>query len=168
MVEQQEHQRPARSSLGEVFERVHKVETDLGEVKQELAGVTVSLNSMSQTLNQVAAGFQARAATDWKALASWATVILAVVGVFSTLALSPIKERVQGQESELRNLNDERRRDQSSAIAEAEQRGRLLERMDAFGDRVDVIQELQRRDQQAAQAAAAAAAAAATAAKERP
>lgn len=167
MVDPQE-QRPARSSLGEVFERVHKVETDLGEVKQELAGVTVSINTMATTLNQVAASLHAKASTDWKALASWATVILAVVGVFSTLALTPIKERVQGQEAELRNLQDERRRGQSQAIAEAEQRGRLLERMDAFSNRVDVIQELQRRDQQAQAAATAAAAAAKATSGDRP
>jgi uncharacterized protein YdbL (DUF1318 family) len=134
--------------MGEVFARVHKVEEDVGSVKQQIAGMEVSLNTMAQTLNQIAVTVQARSSTDWKALASWAAVILAVVGMFSTLTLSPIRERVTQQELEVRAVRDERRREQQLDLQEAEQRGRLLERMDGYNERLNLLKEIEAMRQQ--------------------
>lgn len=139
MTEQEPHDRPPRTSMGEVFARVHKVENELAEVREDIAGISVNLQGQGQTLSRIANTLEQRSGTDWKALASWATVVLGITGLVASLVLAPMRAQMDANRTAIdrlaefriidtRNQLDDARRQ----VAEAEERGRYQERVDAL------------------------------------
>lgn len=119
-----------RSSIGEVFQRVHKVENDLSELRTDLASVAQIVKGQDATLSRIATGLEQRQQTDWKALASWATVILAVGGLFASLTLAPMRTQMDAQQRSIERLADFRVDDARRSLQDAEERGRYKERVD--------------------------------------
>lgn len=129
--------RPGRTSMGEVFARVHKVENELGEVRAIIAGVEVTLQSQGATLTRIATTLEQKNSTDWKALASWATVILGIVGLVASLILAPMRSQMEANKSAIDRLAEYRILDTRNQVddarrqlAQAEERGRYKERID--------------------------------------
>lgn len=138
MADEPQRQEPhARSSTAEVFGRVRVVEGEIAQVREQLAGISANLTTLQSTLANVSTRLEMRSSTDWKALASWGAVILTLVAMASTLALTPIRERVSSHEQMLQQVAVERLSDTRQAIAEAEQRGRVIERVDTLKREVD-------------------------------
>lgn len=129
MTDEQEQPRH-RSSIGEVFQRVHKVETELAEVRTDLASIAQIVKGQDATLVRIATGLELRQQTDWKALASWATVILAVGGLFASLTLAPIRADIQNLEGTVNQTLEKRVADAKSTLDSAEEVGRYKERVD--------------------------------------
>lgn len=136
MVDEQA-ERPPRTSMGEVFQRVHKVETDLAEVRTEIAGISVSLQGQGATLARIANTLEQKSATDWKALAAWASVVLGITGLVASLILTPMRAQMQANADAIGRLNDYRiidtrnqLDDARSQMAQAEEGGRYKERVD--------------------------------------
>lgn len=141
----QTEERP-RSNTAAIFDRVHKVEGELAEVRETLAGITVNLQGQAATLSRIAANMEARSGTDWKALASWASVIMVVIGFVGTMVLSPMRSEMQSQRTSIDRLNEGRMIDARAQLADArqelidaEQRGRYLERVDRQGKLIDEL-----------------------------
>lgn len=146
MVDEQP-ERPPRTSMGEVFQRVHKVETELSEVRTDIAGISVNLQSQGATLARIANTLEQKSATDWKALASWATVILGIVGLVASLILSPMRAQMEANQAAIDRLADYRIvdtrnqvEDARRQIADAEERGRYKERVDQLERRLRGVQ----------------------------
>lgn len=140
-----EHQQTHRTSNLEVFQRINKVEGDLGEVREQLAGMNANLQSQSQMLSRIALNQEQKSSTDWKSLAAWASVILAVVALFSTLALNPIKEGLSSVNSTIGRLQDQRDGDRSVAMQQAEERGAQREQVKSLATQIEIIREMNRR-----------------------
>lgn len=129
MLEEQD-QPKHRSSIGEVFQRVHKVETEVASVRTDLASIAQIVKAQDVTLTRIATGLEQRQQTDWKALASWATVILAVGGLFASLTLAPIRADIQSIESTVNQTLEKRVADAARTVESAEEVGRYKERVD--------------------------------------
>lgn len=143
MVDEDQQQHRGRTSMGEVFQRVHKVETELAEVRTDIAGILVNQQGQGATLSRIANTLEQRNATDWKALASWATVILGIVGLVASLILAPMRSQMEANQAAIDRLADYRILDTRNQvedarrqIADAEERGRYKERVDQLERRV--------------------------------
>lgn len=128
---EEHHERAPRSSMGEVFTRVGVVEKDVAGVRTELATLGTNVANMSATLARISVNIEQRGATDWKALASWASVILAIVGLFASLMLTPIRAGLDANTAAIERINEARiadarlaRQDIQIQIDQAERRGR--------------------------------------------
>lgn len=144
----EQHESQPRSNTAAIFDRVHKVEGELAEVRETLAGITVQLGGQQATLSRIAANMEARSGTDWKALASWASVIMVVVGFVGTMVLGPMRSQIESTRTTVDRLNEGRILDTRSQLndarqelADAEQRGRYLERVDRHERAIRELQE---------------------------
>jgi hypothetical protein len=133
-----------RSSTTAIFDRINTIEREFAETRSQMTGITVTLTGLQSSLSRIQQMVEARSATDWKALASWATVILAVVGGFVTLVLGPVRAQIDAQAASINRFNEirladlrEKNEDHKRELELAEQRGRTLERMDELVRRVD-------------------------------
>lgn len=137
VTEQDQHEGRGRTSMGEVFARVHKVETELAEVREDIAGISVNLQGQGATLSRIANTLEQSRGTDWKALASWATVVLGITGLVASLVLAPMRAQMDANRQAIDRLADYRIVDTRNQlddarrqVAEAEERGRYKERVD--------------------------------------
>lgn len=119
-----------RSSISEVFQRVHKVENELSSLRTDLASIAQIVKGQDATLSRIATGLEQRQQTDWKALASWATVILGVGSLLASLVLAPMRAQQEAQGRAIERLSDFRVEDARRALQDAESRGRYKERVD--------------------------------------
>jgi hypothetical protein len=150
--EDQEVQRRDRSSTTAVFDRINKVEGDVAQVREVIAGMNVNLTSQGQTLTRIAMTLDQRGATDWKAIWSAASVLLALIALGATLILSPIRQQIDGNRLGLETLNNRamiearsQLQDAREAVRAAEEAGRYKERI----DRIDRELEQLHRDSRA-------------------
>lgn len=128
----------------EVFSRLGIAESEIGTLREQFSAFSVKMDSHGNQLNHIesqlsaiVSSVQQRSQTDWKTMAAWASVILAVVALFTNLNLQPIKEGIAEGKVERNDLRAEIRRiDASQArtltelIDAAEKRGRTIERLD--------------------------------------
>lgn len=135
MAEQEES--PPRTSTREVFARLHKVETEVGELRTVIAGVEVTLQGHGATLARIATTLEQKNSTDWKALASWATVMLGIVGLVGSLILAPMRSQMNSNAEAIGRLSDYRILDTRNQLddarrqlLQAQQDGRYMERVD--------------------------------------
>jgi len=151
MAADQEH--PAHggrgSSMGEVFQRVNLVEREVGQVRTEIAGITVTLTNQGATLTRIAATLEQSRGTDWKALASWAAVVLTVIGLAATLILGPMRAVMDSNRLAIDRLQESRLIDQRAQaddlrrqLDKAEEMGRYKERVDRLDRELDRAHEL--------------------------
>lgn len=139
MSEEQGHSQ--RSSTTEIFQRVRGVEAEIGGIKSELSAMAAILTNQGNVLARISLNIEQKSSTDWKALASWASVVIVVIGLFSTLALNPVKERQANQEQTIERIVDARATDAQNRIQDAEQRGRYRERVDQLRDRFERLED---------------------------
>lgn len=125
-----EHQTDRRSSMNAVFDRVNLVEREVAGVREQIAGLSTNMTNQAATLARISVNLEQKGATDWKALASWATVILAIVGGVATLVLTPLRGQIDANARSIERLLESRGMDQTLQIQLAEQRGRDRERLD--------------------------------------
>lgn len=133
----EQHESHPRSNTAAIFDRLHTVEGEVAEVREQLAGITVNLQGQAATLSRIAANMEARSGTDWKALASWASVIMVIIGFVGTMVLGPMRSQIESTRTTVDRLNEGRILDARAALSDArqelidaEQRGRYLERVD--------------------------------------
>lgn len=119
-----------RDSNTAVYNRIYAVESSVAGIREQIAGITVNLNSQAGLLARIATSVESRSATDWKALAGWAGVLLTIVGLFTTLTLQPMRTQIQNQQDNIEHLNQIRIAEIPAQIQEAELRGRYRERID--------------------------------------
>lgn len=135
----EEEQSARRTSMGEVFSRVHKVEAEVAEIREQLAGIMVNLQGQGTTLSRIAVTLEQRNATDWKALAAWASVILAIVGLVTSLILTPMRAQLQSMTDAMQRINDDRIAETRNQLAAAEQRGRYMERVERLDAELQLL-----------------------------
>lgn len=138
-------EQPGRSSTTVIFERIGALERGHSESQSQLTGITVTLTGLQTSVSRIQQMVEARSATDWKTLAAWATVLLAVVGAFVQLVLGPLRAAIDSQAQSIRRFDDIRQADVRQQAVEyqrqielAERRGRDAQRLD------DIAKELQR------------------------
>lgn len=131
-----------RSSMNAVFDRMNTVE-------KQIAALTTNVGHLSTQLTRVATSLEERSSTDWKALASWATVVLAIVGIFLSQVIAPVKQVGETNAANIARINDARLADSHDAVARAEERGRDRERIDQQRRELEkawaVIEQIQRK-----------------------
>jgi hypothetical protein len=135
-----------RSSTNAIFDRIGHIEREFADTRAQIAGMGVNLAGLSQSFARVQQLVEARSSTDWKGLAAWASVILAVVGFGIQLILGPIRAGVDAQGEAIRTLNEYRVTDARAQTADvrmqidlAERRGRELERVEQLRLTVDKL-----------------------------
>lgn len=126
-----------RSSTTAIFDRITSLERGHSESQSQLTGITVTLTGLQASVGRIQQMVEARSATDWKTLAAWATVLLAVVGAFVQLVLGPLRGSIDSQAEAIRRLDDIRQLDVRQEAADhqrqielAERRGRDAQRLD--------------------------------------
>jgi hypothetical protein len=136
MAEQENERRPSSSA---VYDRIHKVEGEVAEVREQLAGMNANLQSQATTLSRIAISLEQRSATDWKALGSWAAVIIAVIGLAATLILQPMRAAIDSNGANISRLSEARILDTRAQLQEASASLRASEEMGRYKERVDRI-----------------------------
>lgn len=132
--------RPQRSSNLAVFDRISKVEGDVAQVREQIAGMNVNLTSQGQTLTRIAMTLDQRGATDWKAIWSAASVMLALIALGASLILSPIRQQMDTNRLAIDEFHEREMMDSRDQLKDSEERGRYKERV----DRIDrELQELE-------------------------
>lgn len=143
--------RPSRAAdvhsdgeVSEVFRRLSTAEQKIGDLSEQIVGVSTQLRHQDQQLNTIesqlsaiATSVQQSTATDWKTLAAWATVLLAVVALYTNLNLAPIKEAILDSRADRVDLRNEvkavsttQAQSVNAQVEAAEIRGRNLQRLD--------------------------------------
>lgn len=138
MSEAQPHE-SRRPSSSEVFERIRQVEGEVAEVREQLAGMNANLQGQATTLSRIAISLEQRSATDWKALGSWAAVIIAVIGMAATLILQPMRASIDGNAQNVARLSEARILDTRAQLQDARESIRAAEEMGRYKERVDRI-----------------------------
>lgn len=136
--------------VSEVFRRLGAAEGRLVQLGEQVIGVASQLehqdrqlSSMEAQLSAIANSLQSKSATDWKALAAWASVLLTLVVLYTTLTTSPMREAVAQNRSDILDLNTrvatadrqyllDMRQSTAVDIAEAEKRGARVARLEAL------------------------------------
>jgi hypothetical protein len=80
-----------------------------------------------------------KSATDWKSLASWASVLLLIVTALGTVILNPMRTQMDQSAIAISRLNEQRVEEARGQLAQAEQRGRYLERVDQLEKKLDLV-----------------------------
>lgn len=134
----------------EVFRRLGDAEQQIGQLREQFVGFSAQLKHQDQQLSHIesqigaiANSFQARNVTDWKTLAAWASVILAVVALYTNLNLAPLKEGIAdgksttaAMRSEIKSVETAQVRSINELVSSAEMRGRAAERLDNIEERL--------------------------------
>lgn len=142
----EEFQPDRRSSTNAIFDRIGHIEREFADTRAQIAGMGVNLAGLSQSFARVQQLVESRNSTDWKSLAAWASVILAVVGFGIQLILGPIRASLDAQSEAIRTLNEYRVTDARAQNADvrlqidlAERRGREQERVEQLRLAVDKL-----------------------------
>lgn len=125
--------------MNEVFQRVNHVERELADVREEMAGFNANLASQGQTLHRIAATLEQRSGTDWKAIWSAASVVLALIALGATLILSPIRQQIESNRSATEALNQRSIVESRAQLQDARDAIRVSEEMGRYKERVDRI-----------------------------
>lgn len=129
-----------RGSTTAIFERIGTLEREFADSRSQMTGITVTLAGLQSSVGRIQQMVEARSATDWKTLASWATVMLAVVGAFVQLVLGPIRSTIDSQAQSIRRLDDMRQADLRQQAADYQRQLELAERRGRDAQRLDDIQ----------------------------
>lgn len=131
--------------MNAVFDRVNRVEREVAQVREELAGITVNLNGLSATLSRMAISMEQKGATDWKAIWSAATVILAVISLAATLILGPMRTQIVDNAERIDRVTEDRIVQVRQQLVDAQEVGRYRERVDRIDKELDRLLEERRR-----------------------
>lgn len=132
------------TNLSEVFNRVNLVEREVGNVRSEVSAIVARLDSQSTTLQRIVESLEEKSSTDWKALAAWGALIVAVGGAIFTLTVAPLKERLAGQEQFLNKSLEQRASDMQQMVHDAEERGAERERMNELRAQIEMLWQFHR------------------------
>lgn len=133
---EEQHDRP-RSSMTAVFDRVQLVEREVAGMRADFAGLQQNVNNLTSVVTRMSVTLEQKSATDWKALASWATVVLAIVGLVASLVFAPLRAQIESNRADIQKVSEQHQVDVRREIDTAFERGRDRERIDAVVKRLE-------------------------------
>lgn len=135
---------PEREQIGRIY-------SELDTVRQQQAKQDETLNHLAKGMDRLANGFDQmrqewarHSQTDWKTLASWAAVILGIIGLGISLTIAPIRDRQADIRIEMREHREILETNRVDA-ARLQERSRWLEKRQDHDDEASELREIRTR-----------------------
>ena len=105
----------------------HATHHDYGALEQRVYNVEQGLQSIADGITSLSTKIDERAKTSWPTLASFATVIVVVMGALGTLALQPNNAAIARHDKDIAALQQYDRQQQASMIQALQHKIDILE-----------------------------------------